>query len=246
MIRYENKYLVPYEWKDDLMNDMMHYLKHDFYSMARPSKGYTVRSIYLDSPELTSYYEKLAGVKVRNKFRIRGYNEMAPESNMFFEIKRKDNVFVSKDRVPVCYRGMNDFINFSDLSKVTNHSFEYEKRLSSARNFLFYLKRDKLKPIINVVYEREALECKFGSNLRVTFDTTIRSFLTETINDLFAEKDMKILYPSSFVLEVKYNKILPSWVPAVINKYNLNKEAISKYAYCVDFYIKNKFLIRSI
>ncbi len=63
---------------------------------------------------------------------------------------------------------------------------------------------------------------------------------------LFKEKDMKILFPSNFVLEVKYNRILPSWVPIIINKYNLNKEAVSKYANCVDMYIKDKLLIRSI
>jgi len=246
MVRYEIKYLVPVKLKDSLKNDMLQYLKHDYYSELRPFNEYTVRSIYLDTPELNSYYEKLSGIKIRNKFRIRGYNELTQDSNVFFEIKRKDNVFVSKDRAPVCYYNMTDFINFSDLSKVKNHSVEYEKRIRSAENFIFYLKRDKLKPIINVIYEREALECKFGSSLRITFDMNIRSFLTENINELFEEKDMKILYPSSFVLEVKYNKVLPSWVPLIINKYNLNKEAVSKYANCVDMYIKDRLLIRSI
>ena len=177
MVRYENKFLVPNEWKDDLRKDIMPYLKYDFYSEIRPFKEYTVRSIYLDTPGLSSYYEKLAGIEIRNKFRVRGYNEVTPDSKVFFEIKRKDNVFVSKDRVPVCYNGMNDFLKFSDLSEVANHTFEYEERLKSARNFIFYLKRDRLKPIINVVYEREAMECKFGSGLRVTFDMNIRNFM---------------------------------------------------------------------
>jgi len=246
MTRYEIKYLVPDKLKNSLRNDMMQYLKHDYYSESRPLNEYTVRSIYLDTPELKSYYEKLSGIKIRNKFRIRGYNRLAHDSYIFFEIKRKDGVFVSKDRTPVCYNSMNDFIHFSDLSKVKNHSFEYDKRIRAAENFIFYHKRDKLKPIINVIYEREALECKFGSSLRVTFDMNIRSFLTENINELFEEKDMKNLYPSSFVLEVKYNKVLPFWVPLIINKYNLNKEAISKYAFCLNMYIKDKMLIRSI
>ena len=246
MVRFEVKYLVPDKFKNSLREEMLRYLKHDYYSEVRPLNEYTVRSIYLDTPELTSYYEKLSGIKIRNKFRIRGYNRLTQDSYVFFEIKRKDGVYVSKDRAPVCYTSMNDFINFSDLSKVENHSIEYDKRIRSAENFIFYLKRDRLKPIINVVYEREALEYKLGSNLRITFDTNIRSFLTEDIDDLFKEKDMKILYPSNFVLEVKYNKVLPSWVPLIINKYNLNKEAVSKYAFCLNMYIKDKILIRSI
>ena len=56
---------------------------------------------------------------------------------------------------------------------------------------------------------------------------------------------MKTLYPSNFVLEVKYSKVIPSWVSTVINKYGLIKEAVSKYAYCLDMYIENKLLINS-
>ncbi len=127
-----------------------------------------------------------------------------------------------------------------------NHTVEYNNILKSARNFLFYLSRDKLEPKINIVYEREAFECKFGSGLRVTLDMNIRSFLTDTFDDLFQEADMEILFPSHFILEVKYNKVIPSWVPVLINKYNLRKESLSKYALCIDWHLKNRILIHSI
>ncbi len=140
MARNENKYLVPNKWKDDLRNDMIIHLNHDFYSELRPAKEYTVRSIYLDSPGLTSYYEKLAGVKIRNKFRVRGYNELTLNSKIFAEIKRKNDSFVSKDRAPIYYNELNNFLDFSDISKIENHSIEYGKRLKSAGNFLYYLK----------------------------------------------------------------------------------------------------------
>ena len=246
MARNENKYLVPNKWKDDLRNDMIIHLNHDFYSELRPAKEYTVRSIYLDSPGLTSYYEKLAGVKIRNKFRVRGYNELTLNSKIFAEIKRKNDSFVSKDRAPIYYNELNNFLDFSDISKIENHSIEYGKRLKSAGNFLYYLKRDKLKPVINVIYEREAFECKFGSGLRVTFDMNIRSFLTHSFNDLFENKNMKTLYTSSFVLEIKYNKVLPSWVSGIIYKYNLNKESISKYALSTERYLRDNLMIYSL
>jgi len=246
MYRIENKYFVPSERKEELLNDIMPYLKHDCYSEQRPSKEYTVRSIYLDTPVLTSYYEKLAGLKVRNKFRIRGYNELTSDVQVFAEIKKKENEYITKDRALLFYSDLNDFLKNKDMTKILNHTVEYEKRLFSASNFFFYQMKDKLNPIINVVYEREAFECKFGSGLRVTLDMNIRSFLTQTCDNLFEERDMEVLYPSRFVLEIKYRKALPAWVPIIINKYNLRKEAISKYVLSVDWHMKNRIFVHTI
>jgi hypothetical protein len=246
MARLENKYLVPVARKEELLNDMMLYLKHDSFSEKRPEKEYTVRSIYLDTSSLTLYYEKLAGIKIRNKFRIRGYNELTKDSAVFLEIKRKENNYISKDRAPMLYSELNYFFDHKDLNKILNHTPEFEKRLTAAKNFIFYLTKDKLNPLINVVYEREAFECKFGSGLRVTFDMNIRSYLTQTFNNLFDNTEMELLYPSYFILEIKYNSILPSWVPSIINKYSLRKEALSKYALNIEWHLKNKFLIHPI
>lgn len=246
MPRVEVKYLVPMEMKEELREDILPYLRYDYYSEKRPLKEYTVRSIYLDTPELTSYHEKLSGIKVRNKFRIRGYNELTEDAKVFIEIKRKDENYVSKDRVPILYSELNDFLNHFDLSKIGNHTIEYEKRLEAAKNFFYYFSKNKLKPLINVVYEREAFECKFGSGLRVTFDINLRSFLTQSYDNLFDNPEMDILFPSHFILEIKYYKALPSWVPKIINKYNLKKEAISKYALSIENYLRNKIFIYSI
>jgi len=246
MGRLEYKYLVPNDRKDYLLNDMMPYLKYDGFSDRMPDKKYTVRSVYFDSPTLTSYYEKLSGIKIRNKFRIRGYNELTPDSKVFVEIKRRDTSYISKDRALVPFSGLKDFLNYSDLTQVQNHSVEYERRLTSAKNFLYFLLKHNLRPVINVVYERIAFECKFGSGLRVTFDLDIRSQLTNTFENLFDNYNLKLLYSSNFVLEIKYGVVLPSWVPGIINKYSLRKESISKYALSIDQHMENKILVNSI
>ncbi|MEM3373308.1 MAG: polyphosphate polymerase domain-containing protein [Candidatus Anstonellales archaeon] len=245
MPRVEFKYLVPLKLKEELKENILPYLQYDYYSEIRPLKQYTVRSIYFDTPKLTAYYEKLSGLKIRNKFRIRGYNELTEDSKVFIEIKRKNENYVSKDRVPIFYSDLNDFLNHFDLSKIGNHTIEYERRIEAAKNFFFYYTNNKLKPIINVIYEREAFECKYGSGLRVTFDMNLRSFLTHTVDTLFNDES-ELIFPEHFILEIKYFQTLPVWVPRIINKYNLKKEAISKYAISIDNYIKNKINIHSI
>jgi SPX domain protein involved in polyphosphate accumulation len=240
MARLEYKYRVPYELKDSLRADMLPYLKHDNFSAKMPDKEYTVRSVYYDTPALSSYYEKLSGIRIRNKFRIRGYNELTGDSHVFVEIKRRDTNYISKDRALMPYAELGKFLQNSDLTRVTNHSLEYEKRLASARNFLYHMLHDRLQPVINVVYEREAFECKFSSGLRVTFDLNIRSRITNTYENLFEEDQMESLFSKEFVLEIKYGTILPSWVPAVINKYELRKESVSKYCLSLELHMKNK------
>ena len=246
MARIENKYLFRKEIKEDLLKDMMPYLQHDYYSELREGKNYTVRSIYMDTPELTTYYEKLSGVKVRNKYRVRGYNDFVPDANVFLEIKRKENAYISKDRVPILYKDLDEFLDQADLNRVRNHTSQYEKRLMAARNFIYYFLRFRLKPVINVVYEREALECRFGSGLRVTFDMNIRSNLVQSYDELFEENSMEVLNPTHYVLEIKHYQALPSWVPVLVNKYNLRKEAVSKYALSVEWHMKNRVLLQSI
>jgi len=240
MARLEYKYKVPYDVKDRLRADMMPFLKYDGFSDKMPDKEYTVRSIYYDTPSLQSFYEKLSGVRIRNKFRIRGYNGLTDDSHVFVEIKRRDTSYISKDRALMPYSELGKFLNDADLSRVSNHSVEYEQRVSSARNFLYYLKRNRLQPVINVVYEREAFECKFNSGLRITFDMNIRSRMTNTYETLYEEDHMDYLFAREFVLEVKYGTMLPAWVPAVINKYGLQKESVSKYCLSVELQMKNK------
>ena len=95
-MRYEFKYLVPFSMLDKLRNALMPYLEYDKFADIRPNKEYVVRSVYFDNPYLDAYYEKLDGIKVRKKLRIRVYNEFSEDSLAFLEIKRKQDQFVFK------------------------------------------------------------------------------------------------------------------------------------------------------
>lgn len=97
--RLEYKYLVPFSDLDRLRNNLLKYLEFDEYAAIRPNKEYTVRSIYLDSYDYKCYYEKLDGIHTRKKFRIRGYNKEKDNSRIFFEMKKKYDNFISKNRV---------------------------------------------------------------------------------------------------------------------------------------------------
>ncbi len=240
MYRIELKYFVPLELKEKFRKDILPYLDYDINSVQKLNKEYTVRSIYLDTSTLNSYYEKLVGLKHRSKFRIRGYNDFEKDINVYVEIKRKNESYISKERFPIKFKDLKSFLTNPDFSKIVNHGLDYDNRIKAAKNFIFYYIKDNLNPIINVIYEREAYECKFGSGLRVTFDMNLRCFLTNNIENLFSNTETNLLCPDSFILEVKYFKILPVWLELIIKKYSLKKEAISKYTLSIDNTLGNK------
>jgi hypothetical protein len=240
MTRLEYKYYFPMDYLDELRRDIMPFLEYDHYSGLIQKKEYTVRSIYLDSPGMLTYREKDAGLMYRNKYRIRGYNLLSKDSVVFLEIKRKENDFVSKNRAPLFYGDLERFIGTRDFSLILN-SKEMEERKADARKFMYYFLLYNLKPAVIVAYEREAFECKYNSGLRITFDKNVRTRITNSYNNLYDDINMMPTFENHFVLEIKFHKIIPFWLPAVLKKYNTSRESVSKYATSIDISSSNKF-----
>lgn len=242
MPRLEYKYYIPLSSLDKLRKDIFPFLDYDTFTELMPKKEYTVRSIYLDSNSMASYHEKLAGLVSRNKYRIRGYNQPSDSSMIFAEIKRKHVDFVSKDRIPLLYCNLEKFIKAKDFSLIYSPDHDRDKKETSAKNFFYYYNLLNLVPRVVITYEREAFECKFGSGLRITFDKNIRAIKTDSYSNLF--NDGKIIYPFKdfFVLEIKYYKIVPGWLPSIMNRYDIFRESISKYSFGIDCVYNSSFL----
>jgi SPX domain protein involved in polyphosphate accumulation len=227
--RLEYKYLVPLRSMDRLRNDLLKYLDYDAYATARPEKEYTVRSIYLDTHDYKCYYEKLDGLHTRKKFRIRGYNTQDENNQIFFEIKRKHDNFISKSRAGMYYHDLHEVLkntqNVPNLIERGEDDFEY---------FYYYYQLRHLEPKVLVVYDREPFECKFGSQLRITFDKNLRSKSVDNYLHLYDDDDLRNIYRTEFVFEVKFFQVLPQWINRVLGKYDLTRLAVSKYTSSID------------
>ncbi|MDP3683293.1 MAG: VTC domain-containing protein, partial [Ignavibacteria bacterium] len=108
--RLEYKYLVPEKLLPKIRTMVLAYMKYDPYAEIRPHKDYTVRSIYLETADLLCYREKYEGYKIRNKYRIRVYNESRVDSSVFLEIKRKNENFISKDRAKLYLKDLQSLL----------------------------------------------------------------------------------------------------------------------------------------
>ena len=227
--RLEYKYLVPLSSMDRLRIDLQKYQEYDGYATKRPNKEYTVRSIYLDTHDYQCYYEKLDGLHSRKKFRIRGYNTPEENNQIFFEIKRKYDNFISKSRAGFYFHDLHEVLKNTqkapNLIDRDEDDFEY---------FYYYYQLKRLEPKVLVVYDREPFECKFGSQLRITFDKNLRSKSVDTYLQLYDDDKLMDVYRSEFVFEVKFFQVLPRWISRVLEKYDLTRLAVSKYTSSIE------------
>ncbi len=234
MLRYERKYLVPNYLLDDLRSRVSGFVREDLYATSNENglPQYTVRSIYFDSPDLSCYHEKLEGLFQRRKLRVRGYNTCADDERVVLEIKRKIGNRINKHRAYVAYKNLEDILLTGDIDTYldTTCCMNKTKAVDDAKRFFFHYKIRPFLPTTIVVYEREAYHGKVNSGTRLTFDKNIRSRNFPAIDELFSEYDLRLLFKSHFILEIKYyNERMPGWIKNIIHDLKLRNEALSKY-----------------
>jgi len=245
MHRYERKYLVPNYMLDALRNRFSGFVRPDILASANGNgiPQYTVRSIYFDSPDLAFYHEKHAGLMSRKKLRVRGYNKNISDEKVVLEVKRKNGNRISKNRAAVYYRKLDKLISTGMLEKYIIGGFGQKKEdaLEDAGKFFFHLKRKPLIPTTLVSYEREAYHGKLNPGIRVTFDKNIRSRNYPRLNELYAEDNMRMLFKSHFILEIKYfEDEMPAWAKNIVHEFKLRTEALSKYT--IGFDVNKSFV----
>ena len=229
--RFEIKYQISANERHKLVKYLRGFMKLD--SHTQNCLDYEVRSLYFDSPQRKSYYEKTNGVKFRKKLRVRYY----PNSNtdevkrVFIEIKRKVNENVSKARIIVPAHQVFQIIEGNN--KIAEDL--YQNSSIQDRNTLeeiWYLKkRFNLKPVCAISYKRQALAGKVEKKFRITFDTNLR--VTKHNFDLlsFHQGTSKLIIPRDLVvMEVKFNNIIPKWAIKILEGNDCIQEKISKFA----------------
>ncbi|MGH9462483.1 MAG: VTC domain-containing protein [Vicinamibacteria bacterium] len=125
-----------------------------------------VQTIYFDDARLSNYYENLDGVPRRAKLRLRWYDDGDEEGRLFFEIKRRVDSLVYKER-------------FAIRSRVPLAGMTYGEILTELRSILPAPARETLlahsDAVVMSEYRREYF-CTPGSPARITLDEGIVSY----------------------------------------------------------------------
>ena len=235
-MRLEYKYLISNSILPHLRQDLLPYVDYDKH-LDNGKQEYTVRSIYFDNRKLDYYYEKIEGIKVRKKLRIRGYNFVKGKNLVFLEIKKKCDNYIYKNRSPLHFEDLNQLFECGDIEKFISEKYSNDQSIDDGKRFFYHFINKSLRPINLVVYDREAFTCKFDNRLRITFDKNLRHLPFPAVSDLYLDDYhlYKVLINHS-ILEIKFNKNKPVWLQNIITKYGLTRSSLSKYVICLDDY----------
>jgi hypothetical protein len=233
MLRYERKYYVSNDRLDDLRERLTTFVRPDDHSSATNGiSQYTVRSIYYDTPTLTYYFEKMEGLENRSKYRIRVYDLYKPGDIAFLEIKRKLGNRIKKHRAIIPWDKVKKAL---ETGNVHEHLVN-KKELDDAKRFMYNYYRYSLRPLVLITYDREAYHGKFDSGVRITFDKNVRSTPYPLLSEIYSEEKAKLITPGHFILEIKYFNLFPTWARSLVEEFNVNHEAISKFSTGIDLH----------
>ncbi|MCA9795295.1 MAG: polyphosphate polymerase domain-containing protein, partial [Candidatus Eremiobacteraeota bacterium] len=171
MQRYELKFLVDAQVKARLLQAAAPGLVDD----PNGDQGvYRVTSQYFDSAQHTALTEKLDGVALRRKLRLRFYG-LAPARAYHLEIKARHNNLVSKHRLPLVPESVPALVEDSAWNLPRLHQFTDVGSLTVDERYLLaaielQAAQQKLQATAVITYLREAWIGRYDTSLRVTFD----------------------------------------------------------------------------
>lgn len=217
---------LRHEWKHRLSPADLPILRQRLSAVAQPDPHaadgrYQIRSLYFDTPGDTALREKLDGVSVREKFRIRCYNQ--DPSLIHLEKKSKWSGLGSKEKTRLTPDQVRAL-----LAGDTRWMGESGDPL--LRELACKMAVQGLRPRTLVDYTREPFVYPAG-NVRVTLDYGIRTGLG-CVDFLDPDCITIPIGDNAVILEVKWDAFLPDLIRDAVQLPGRRTAAFSKYAAC--------------
>jgi hypothetical protein len=215
-----------HEWKHELAYVDLLCIRQRLRAVAEPDPHavdgkYLIRSLYFDNLSDKALREKIDGVNMREKFRIRYYN--GDPSLIHLEKKSKVNGLGTK---------FSARLSAEEAQMIVDGDIDW--MLASPHPLIqeLYCKMryQGMRPKTIVDYTREPFIYRPG-NVRVTFDYDIRTGLRSTD---FLNPDC-VTIPAGdapILMEVKWDAFLPSIIRDIVQTPGRHATAFSKYAQC--------------
>lgn len=215
-----------HEWKHEISYGDMLVLRSRLSTVMKTDVHavdgkYQIRSMYFDNASDKALREKIDGVNVREKFRIRYYNK--DTSLIHLEKKSKINGLCLKESATLSAEQAHAIANgeYAWMADSGVHLIQelYSKMMSQG-----------LRPKTIVDYLREPFVFAPG-NVRVTLDYDIRTGLGCT--DFLNPECVTVPAGNTpIILEVKWDDYLPDIVRDIVQFPHCRVGAFSKYAAC--------------
>lgn len=219
--RYEKKFLMRSDVYEKIQCMLSEYMELDDYNKKYPF--YTISNIYYDTVDNHLIRHSISKPKYKEKLRLRAYGVPSLDDKVYLEIKKKVNGLVNKRRTKLVLEEAYNFVK-------TGQKPELKKYMNKQvlNEIEYFLQIYDLEPKIYLAYDRKAY---FGINnrdLRITFDTNIRSRRENLMLD-YGDYGERLLHKDIWLMEVKAEKSIPIWLSKMLSELKLYKTSFSKY-----------------
>ncbi len=225
--RREIKYIIPEETAIAVRSYLSSYLDPDENAAGKIDNAYDVQTLYLDSNQLMTYQAAANGWRNRFKLRIRYYDD-DPASPVFFEIKRRINEGIVKQRARVRREAVRSLL--VGATPTPEHLFSWNpQQWSDLLDFWQLVERLQAAPRLHNAYLREAYVSGGKGEVRVTLDRKVR-VEPEFSGDLSSNFKKPVeIFSGVVILELKFTERMPTWLIEMVRGFDLKSSGAAKY-----------------
>jgi len=223
--RYEFKYLLNAEQRAAVEAEISHFMTLDGHVHEELDGGYFVRSLYFENPAATHYYEKIDGVRVRRKFRLRTYGkEFSPDIPLYLEEKGRFIERTYKHRIAIDPAHLSLF----GTSQGHQELLSLYPGVEVVERFFFDSVRRSLAPAVVVDYLRHPYVSPYDMNFRMTFDSCLSGTPSRVLHPE-PSANWKAMKAGHTILEIKFFRRIPAWFHRILQAHNMRRLSISKF-----------------
>lgn len=219
--RYESKYLMDSQSFQEIYNRLLDYMELDEYN--KNDQFYSISNLYFDTDQHSIIRSSLAKPKYREKLRLRAYGVPKPDAKVYLELKKKVFGLVNKRRTGLTLGEAYEFVRTGvepELKPYMNKQVIQEIK--------YFLGRYELQPKVYLAYDRIAMFCKNNRDLRITFDTNIRSRRYDLLLEAGDHGEL-LMAKDQWLMEVKAEKTVPVWLAQLLSELGMFRTGFSKY-----------------
>ena len=226
--RFELKYLVNEDVALAMRDFVRSYLVLDEFASKSPTLAYPNHSLYLDSGDLRLYWDVINGNKNRHKLRLRYYDDN-PAAPVFFEIKRRSDSAILKERGAVRREAVASLLA-GQLPGPSHLVSTNPKHLTALQHFCRLMHDSGATLKTHVRYQREAWMSLQDNSVRVTFDRDV--LINPHFEPVITTRMNNPVMPwgKQVILELKFTNRFPNWFFEMVRLFNVMQCGVAKYA----------------
>ncbi len=209
--RIEEKYIITKEQYEELLKRINNNIEKDQYFES------TICNIYFDTISNELIIRSIDKPVYKMKIRLRSYGIPKKKDDVFLEMKLKHKDIVGKRRVKL---KLSEFYNY--LNKGT-----YDTNNQIMRELDYFFKYYHLKPAYYLAYDRKSYRGKEEEELRITFDSNLRS-RKEDLKLELGDAGKKYFKEDKYIMEIKTLNAMPLWLVRTLSDLKIYPISFSK------------------